>query len=366
MAYPHKSQKIADTIAGWFADQRYKPGDRFPSDQELARQFGVNHVTVRTALKRFVDAGYLERRVGAGTVVRDPRERKSTETGAAAGVALAIPDATHSFFSELLRAVEEALLPSGRPLFFGHTWELGKREEQVVGAWLAQGVRRMVLTPPVSEGTFYQGLLDKGVRLVFVDRRVEGVDVPSIVSKDELGMEALVRHLVGLGFRRLCHLAGPASIWTARQRQSSFQRCTAEAGLTAQEIEVLPAGYYIEDGYAAMSRRLQQGPPPEVVLGANDPVAVGAIRALQERGLRVPEDVRVTGYGDTDLGRNFSLTTVRQFPDRMGTEAIRLVLGTETCHRGGLGGPDAGTGRPGVGGRAGPIGTVPAQLTRAA
>ena len=48
-------------------------------------------------------------------------------------MALAIPDATHSFFSELLRAVEEALLPSGRPLFFGHTWELGKREEQVVG-----------------------------------------------------------------------------------------------------------------------------------------------------------------------------------------------------------------------------------------
>jgi LacI family transcriptional regulator len=325
MAYPHKSQKIADTIAGWFADQRYKPGDRFPSDQELAREFGVNHVTVRTALKRFVDAGYLERRVGAGTVVRDPKERKATETGAAAGVALAIP----SFFSELLRAVEEALLPSGRPLFFGHTWELGKREEQVVETWLAQGVRRMVLTPPVSEGTFYQGLLDKGVRLVFVDRRVEGVDVPSIVSKDELGMEALVRHLVGLGFRRLCHLAGPASIWTARQRQSSFQRCTAEAGLTGEEIEVLPAGYYIEDGYAAMSRRLQQGPPPEVVLGANDPVAVGAIRALQERGLRVPEDVRVTGYGDTDLGRNFSLTTVRQFPDRMGTEAIRLVLGTE-------------------------------------
>jgi LacI family transcriptional regulator len=329
MAYPHKSQKIADTIAGWFAEQRYKPGDRFPSDQELAREFGVNHVTVRTALKRFVDAGYLERRVGAGTVVRDPAQRKTGEQGAAAGVALAIPDATHSFFSELLRAVEEALLPSGRPLFFGHTWELGKREEQVVDSWVAQGVRRMVLTPPVSEGRFYQSLLDRGVRLVFVDRRVEAVNVPSIVSRDELGIAALVRHLTGLGQRRLLHLAGPASIWTARQRRESFERTSREAGLSDKEIEVLPAGYYIEDGYAAMTRRLQAGPPPEVVLGANDPVAVGAIRALQEAGLRVPEDVRVTGYGDTDLGRNFALTTVRQFPDRMGTEAIRLVLGSE-------------------------------------
>ena len=333
MAYPHKSQKIADTIASWFAEQRYKPGDRFPSDQELARQFGVNHVTVRTALKRFVDAGYLDRRVGAGTVVRDPRTRREPEpAGASSSVALAIPDATHSFFSELLRAVEESLLGSGRPLLFGHTWELGPREEQVVGTWLGQGVRRMVLTPPVTEPRFYQTLLDRDVRLVFVDRRVEGVDVPSIVSQDELGMAALVDHLLSLGHRRLCHLAGPASIWTAQQRRDSFERHGREAGLGPDELDIIPAGYYIEDGYGAMTRRLQQGPPPEAVLGANDPVAVGAIRALQERGFRVPEDVSVTGYGDTDLGRNFGLTTVKQFPDRMGTEAVRLVLGTEPLH----------------------------------
>ena len=81
MAFPHKSQKIAETIAGWFEEQRYRPGDRFPSDQELARQFGVNHVTVRTALKRFVEPGWLERKVGAGTVVRDPKSRREAERG---------------------------------------------------------------------------------------------------------------------------------------------------------------------------------------------------------------------------------------------------------------------------------------------
>ena len=332
MAYPHKSQKIAETIARWFAEGRYRPGDRFPSDQELARQFGVNHVTARTALKRFVDAGLLERRVGAGTVVRDPQEAKRKEDAsnpASRGVALAVPDATHSFFSEMLRAVEASLLGSGRPLLFGHTWELGQREEQVVGAWLAQGVRRMVLTPPISEPGFYNDLLDKGVRLVFVDRRVEGVDVPSIVSKDEEGMAAVVRYVLQLGHKRLCHLAGPASIWTAKQRKETFERTVQAGGLEGPDIEVIPAGYYIEDGYAALSRRLAAGPPPGAVVAANDPVGVGAIRALQERGLRVPEDVTVTGYGDTDLGRNFGLTTVRQFPDRMGTEAIRLVLGTQ-------------------------------------
>jgi GntR family transcriptional regulator of arabinose operon len=230
--HPHKSQKIAETIARWFAEGKYRPGDQFPSDQELARRFGVNHVTARTALKRFVDAGMLERRVGAGTVVRDPQEARRKEdqsNPASRGVALAVPDATHSFFSEMLRAVEAALLGSGRPLLFGHTWELGQREEQVVNAWLAQGVRRMVQTPPISEGAFYNGLLDQGVRLVFVDRRVEGVDVPSIVSRDEEGMAAVVRYVLQLGHKRLCHLAGPGSIWTARQRRETFER-TVQGG----------------------------------------------------------------------------------------------------------------------------------------
>ncbi len=330
MAFPHKSQKIAETIARWFEEQRYRPGDRFPSDQELAREFGVNHVTVRTALRRFVDQGLLERKVGAGTVVRDPKARSEAEArGANPAVAIAIPDATHSFFSELLRTVEGALHGTGRPLMLGHTWELAQREEQVVNAWISQGVRRMVLTPPVSEGHFYNRLVSQGVRLVFVDRRVESVDVPSIVSRDEVGMAQVVKYVVGLGHRRLVHLAGPVGIWTARQRRDSFARSAREAGLSEQSVEILPAGYYIEDGYTAMVRRLQSGTPPDAVVGANDPVAVGAVRALEERGLRVPEDVTVTGFGDTDIGRNFGLTTVRQFPDRMGSEAIRLMLGIE-------------------------------------
>jgi LacI family transcriptional regulator len=328
MAYPHKSLKIAETIAGWFEEKRYKPGDRFPSDQELAKQFGVNHVTVRTALKRFVDAGVLERRVGAGTVVRDPRTRAETPSVLASnGVALALPDATHSFFSELLHGVEAALLGTTRSLLFGHTWELADREEQVVNNWLGQGIRLMILTPPVLEARFYQGLLARGIRLVFVDRRVPGVDAPSIVSRDEVGMNALVRYLTDdCAHRRLVHLSGPATIWTAQRRRESFEATARAAGLAASDIVVQPAGFYIEDGYRATLKLIDEGPLPDAIVAANDPVAVGAVRALQEKGFRVPEDVMVTGYGDTDLGRNFGLTTVRQFPERMGSEAVRLVL----------------------------------------
>jgi LacI family transcriptional regulator len=85
--------------------------------------------------------------------------------------------------------------------------------------------------------------------------------------------------------------------------------------------------FYWVAGYRATWALNRAGGPPAAIVAANDPAAVGAIRALQESGLRVPQDVSVTGYGDTDLGRNFGVTSVRQFPDRMGSEAIRLILG---------------------------------------
>jgi DNA-binding transcriptional regulator YhcF (GntR family) len=330
MAFPHKSQKIAETIASWFEEKRYRPGDRFPSDQELARQFGVNHVTVRTALKRFVDQGWLERKVGAGTVVRDPKSRAEAEArGGNPAVAIAIPDATHSFFSELLRSVEGALHGTGRPLMLGHTWELAQREEQVVSAWVAQGVRRMVLTPPVSEGRFYNRLREQG-RAAGVRGPAGGVGGRAQHRQPRRGGDGPGGALPGGAGAPAAATPGGAGEHLDRAPAPRELRSLRARGRAAR---VVPGG----DHRRLLHRgRLRGDDPPAAVGpaarrggGANDPVAVGAVRALHERGLRVPEDVLVTGYGDTDIGRNFGLTTVRQFPDRMGAEAIRLILGPD-------------------------------------
>jgi LacI family transcriptional regulator len=329
MAFPHKSQKIAATIEKWFAEKRFRPGDRFPSDQKLARQFGVNHVTVRLALKRFVEAGLLDRRVGAGTIVRAP------ESGAGAGpgvglanaVGLAIPEAAHGFYADILRAVEQTLLGAGRPLLLGYSWEMGQREQQVIDAWLSQNVRHMIVAATVADPAFYKALVRKGVRLVLLDRRVPGVDAPSVTTRDHEGVEALVKLLVDQGHRRIVHLAGPANIWTAEQRRKSFVEAMKGAGLSVGPRSVVQGGYFIDDGHRAVITMLHEQGPPEAIFAANDMAAVGAIRALEERGLSVPGDVSVVGYGDVlDLSRNFGLTTVRQFPEQMALQAVQLLL----------------------------------------
>ena len=335
MALPHKREKIADAVRGWLASGRYVPGDKFPSDQDLARKFSVTHVTVRSALKALVEEGLLERRIGWGTVVRDPAHAPTPVNNALANaVGVAFPDSTYSFFNELLRAIEEALHGTRRPLVLGHTWELPAREDAVVRAWSEQGLTRLIVAPTGGDEAVYQSLLQAGTRLVFVDRSSETLDVPSITSHDEQGAREMTLHLLATGARRIYHLAGLPTASTARARVQGYLQACGEAGVRHAKRTVLPAGFFLEDGYRTMKALLQKGgAPPEAVFAANDPVAVGALRALAEHGLEVPGDVRVGGYGDTDLGRNFALSSVRQFPDRMGALAVQLLLRREPVGR---------------------------------
>src|SRR5262245_15890087 len=133
MAFPHKREKIAGIVRKWIDEGKFRPGDRFPSDQELARKFKVTHITVRSALQPLVDSGVLERRIGFGTIVRKPKSKEEEPVvGLANAVGVAIPANTMSFFSDIIRGIEAALFSTGRPFLLGHHWELGDREETLV------------------------------------------------------------------------------------------------------------------------------------------------------------------------------------------------------------------------------------------
>ncbi len=153
MAFPHKREKIAGIVRRWIDDGKYQPGDRFPSDQELARKFKVTHITVRSALQPLVEVGVLERRIGFGTIVRKPKPKDTAEAptaGLSMAVGVTIPETTVSFFNDVVRGIESALFSSGRPFLLGHTWEIGDREETLVRAWVKQGLGRLLLVPIVG------------------------------------------------------------------------------------------------------------------------------------------------------------------------------------------------------------------------
>jgi DNA-binding LacI/PurR family transcriptional regulator len=128
------------------------------------------------------------------------------------------------------------------------------------------------------------------------------------------GSHAVTEHLIGLGHRRIAFFAGPlAAPWTT-ERLEGYRRALREHGIEPDDHLVFQSGRMVEDGLAAAGQILSEGCKATAVQAVNDPVAVGAMRAFRQQGLRVPEDISVAGFGNVLLGENapVALTTVRQ------------------------------------------------------
>jgi DNA-binding LacI/PurR family transcriptional regulator len=162
---------------------------------------------------------------------------------------------------------------------------------------------------------------------VHADRLVSGV--VNIESDDEGGAYEMVRHLLAMGHRRILHVGGPPGVAGADRRVEGYLRAHAEAGVKPAPDHVVRAPFNSEGGREALQewlRRHRGRPLPEAVFGGNDAIAFGCIGILRARGLRVPEDVSVTGYDHTLMARSMQMATVRQPLHEMGRMAVEVLV----------------------------------------
>jgi len=171
---------------------------------------------------------------------------------------------------------------------------------------------------------------------VHADQPVSGAI--HIDTDDEGGAFQMVRHLLGLGHRRILHVGGPAGLSGVDQRVAGYLRAHAEAGVVPAPGHVVRSPLTVEGGRDAMQAWLRQHVGhalPEAVFGGNDAIALGCLEALRAHGLRVPEDVSVIGYDHTLMTRAVQMATVRQPLHDMGRLATEVLVGCiDASHRG--------------------------------
>lgn len=170
---------------------------------------------------------------------------------------------------------------------------------------------------------------------------VRFADVPQVRSDVRQGMRDLTQHVLGLGYRKLCLLVGVAEeqrdefhAWPTLDRVAGFRDATSRAGLSEKQAEIFyqanPHDVFVpyEVGRRAMDTILRRDTRPEIVLCGNDDWAIGALAACAEAGVRVPEDVAITGFDNSRIGEYsmVPLTTVAQQPELMGKTAVDLLV----------------------------------------
>ncbi|MDR3517086.1 MAG: LacI family DNA-binding transcriptional regulator [Azospirillaceae bacterium] len=178
------------------------------------------------------------------------------------------------------------------------------------------------------ESDYLETLSAAHLPVITVDYRGEESPFPSVASDSYEGGRTAVRHLAELGHRRIAHITGNERLASARDRRRAYLDTMAQLGLAIDPAQIATGDFSQRSGFEAANRLLALNPRPTAIFAANDISALGAISAIRDAGLRVPEDLSVVGFDDIPVAAQLHppLTTIRQPMQQMGRSAVNMLL----------------------------------------
>jgi len=244
-------------------------------------------------------------------------------------VGLLLPELTHSFFAEIAKAIAESLRPQGYHVIISYFEENPELERSETHALIDRQVDGLAIASAMASADpdIMERLRKHKVPVVMIDRLIAGAEV-SFVGVDNLKMGRIaVEHLISQGCTRIACLRGP-KMQIAEDRASGYRRGLNAHGMESPKNGVVMAGYSDQGGYEGMKTLLGGRPRPDGVVCFSDPVAIGAMRAIVEAGLKVPADIALIGAGNTHYSDLLAvpLTTLDQATAETGRRAAELLL----------------------------------------
>jgi LacI family transcriptional regulator len=253
---------------------------------------------------------------------------RSLRTGRTHTIALIVSDTSAPFIGKLAVAAEDFGHASGYSLVIYNTHDDPEREAAYFAAATEGRVDGVLFISATDQNPGVGILGDAGVPAVAIDRVPVPYDGPS-VTLDNIKVGCLAaEHLLCLGHTRLLHISGPRSMCMSRDRLRGFQQTLEHQG-TGSDLQVeLANGWHYQDGYDAMRGVLASGLRPTALFAAADALAIGAMHAIREAGLQVPNDLSVIGVDDIDVAayQNPPLTTIRQSITELAELGLKLLL----------------------------------------
>jgi LacI family transcriptional regulator len=303
--------------------------------KDIARDLGVSVVTVSKVLRNHDDIGEETRK----RVLRRMKElnyqpnpaARTLVTGRTNLIGLIVPDLVHPFFAEVAKGISGKLRSHEYSLIIASSEDDASLERGEIEQMLARRVDALILATTQSNQETVRRIQDQKLPYVLLDRKIGGVNANFVGIDDVAAGELATTHLLEIGCKTVAHIGG-SDVSTAVDRQAGYSITLARHGMS------LPPEYIVKygrgdnsgdtAGYHGMKKLLQLNPRPDGVFCLNDPVAMGAMRAIVEAGLRIPADVAIVGCGNVhyDDLLTVSLTSVDQDSGNLGASAAKLAM----------------------------------------
>jgi LacI family transcriptional regulator len=294
---------------------------------DVAAHAGVSPATVSRVMNgRFVGEPAVAERVRASAAELDYRPShlaRSLALGQTSAVAFVVPDLANPAFQAVLSSLSKTAAHDGYRVLVADSAE-SPSDEPLLAAEVRRRCDAIVLCAPRMSDDELAGLATELQPLVLINRTHAGIPAPSLAIDYQSGIVKLAQHLYELGHRRMVYLEGPESSVSNAQRLVGLDDFAART--TGVRIDRMPAGAGAEDGRAAAAA--VRASKATAVLAYNDLVAIGLIDGLQELGVRVPDDISVTGFDDIPFASMSvpGLTTIRMPVREMVEQAMRVAI----------------------------------------
>lgn len=298
--------------------------------RDVARRAGVsvatvsrvlnNNPKVKPPLRTRVEQAMQELSYQPSALARGMRSQTAQVIG------LILPDIGNPFFTSLARAIEDAAHESGYGLLLCNSDEDPDKEQRYADILLAQRVAGVILIPASMD--LCEPLQTRDIPLVCVARPIPECPVDTVLLDSKSGSRMVTRHLIELGHRRIGLIVGLRDAIVSQERFQGFKRTLEDAGIPF-DPDLVRYGSLTEDGgYQKALELLESQPHPTALFVTNNDMALGALRAIQARGIQVPHDLSVASFGDMPCFSLFrpSLTVVQQPVYELGLEAANLLL----------------------------------------
>lgn len=324
-------KQVEDTVKKWITSGRYNAGDQLPPAREISDICKVKEQTVRRALKRLIDNGVLRGAQGKGVFV-------SKTGGKHMRIALVLPNLEDELTVLIAGGAQQIFEKSGI-----HTLILDARrdsaQENIHIANLPQLPVDGAIIFPIAHGNISERIVQlksAGFPIVLVDKYLPFINIDCVLADDYGGTYALTSTLIELGYQRLVWLSGEEGASTVEDRLEGFRWALGNKGLpvSREQVRRLRLPTPTSDSQSRFEEELStlinqpESLRPQVIVCANDLLALTAINYLQSKGIKVPADIAVTGFDNSKAAATASpsLTTVGKPSEEIGRKAAELLL----------------------------------------
>ena len=301
---------------------------------DIAKKLNITAATVSRALSNNPKISEGTRKLVIETATQmNYKQNKlalALKSGKSFNIGVIVPRIDTNFFGSVIRGIEEELYPAGYQVIICQTHDIESREVENITTLINAQVDGilMSISSPNIDLNIINHVIKKNIPLIFFDRKIEIDGVSSVTINDFEGGYKVTKQLIDQGCKRIVHINGNPKIEIFQERCKGYKQALKDNNLTYNDNFVIEAKSNVEEGRRVAKMLLEMDVLPDGIFSSSDFTALGLIQELEENGVKIPQDICVSGFANEPFTKfmELSITSVDQSPIEMGKMTAKVFL----------------------------------------